>query len=285
MKIFLAGSTGVIGKMVISMLIDEGHEVIGMIRSEKHVKTMQEMGVKPVIADAFDRDSIYAALIETQPDVVMHQLTALSSGDINDNSKIRIEGTRNLVDAANHVGVKKIIAQSISWAYESGDTLATEETPLDTKASLPRKKTIDGVISLEEKVKEMPEFVILRYGTLYGPGTWYSDNGKIAKQLQSQELHATNGMTSFIHVKDAAKAAVLALNWQSGSVNIVDDEPAKSSIWLPYFAEVIGAPLPPINDIYNSWERGASNKKAKKQYGWEPIYTSWTKGFKLLHHY
>jgi len=285
MKILLAGSTGVIGKMVIPMLIEEGHEVIGMIRSEKHIKTMQGMGVKPVIADAFDRDSVYAALIETQPDVVMHQLTALSSGDINDNSKIRIDGTRNLVDAAKYVGVKKIIAQSISWAYEPGDTLATEETPLDTNASLPRKKTIDGIISLEEKVKEMPEFVILRYGTLYGPGTWYSGNGKIAKQLLIQELYATDGMTSFIHVKDAAKAAVLALNWQSGSVNIVDDEPAKSSIWLPYFAEVIGAPLPPINDIYNSWERGASNEKAKKQYGWEPIYPSWTKGFKLLHHY
>lgn len=285
MKILLAGSTGVIGKMVIPMLIEEGHEVFGMIRSEKHVKTLQGMGVKPVVADAFNRDSVYAALIETQPDVVMHQLTALNSGDINDNSKIRIEGTRNLVDAANHVGVKKIIAQSISWAYEPGNTLATEETPLDIYSSLPRKTTIDGVISLEEKVKEMSEFVILRYGTLYGPGTWYSGNGKIAKQLQSQELYATDGVTSFIHVKDAAKAAVLALNWQSGSINIVDDEPAKSSIWLPHFAEVIGAPLPPINDIYNSWERGASNEKAKKQYGWEPIYPSWTKGFKSLHHY
>ncbi|NYV65052.1 NAD(P)-dependent oxidoreductase [Bacillus sp. Gen3] len=283
MKILLAGSTGVIGKMMIPFLKQEGHDVFGMIRSKKHVKAMEEIGVKPVIADAFDRDSVYAALIETQPDVVMHQLTALKSGDIDDNSKIRKEGTRNLVDAANHVGVKKMVAQSISWAYEPGNTLATEETPLDINAPLPRKKTIDGVIALEEKVKEMPEFIILRYGTFYGPGTWYSRSGKIAKQLHKQELYATNGITSFIHVKDAAKAAVLALNWPSGTVNIVDDEPAKGTIWLPYFAKMIGAPLPYIKDKHNSWERGASNNKAKKQYGWEPLYASWTKGFDMLH--
>lgn len=285
MKIFLAGSTGVIGRSLIPMLVQKGHEVFGMIRSESNVEMIQEMGGKPVVADAFDRDNVYAVLNEIKPDVVIHQLTSLNSGDVNENARIRKEGTRNLVDAAICTGVKKIIAQSISWAYEPGNTLATEETPLDINAPLPRKITIDGVLALEEKVSQMPEFVILRYGTLYGPGTWYSRDGKIAMQLRRQELFATNGITSFLHVEDAARAAVLALNWPSGIVNIVDDEPVRGTIWLPHFAEVIGAPIPKLQDSYNPWERGNSNCKAKNEYGWKPTYSSWTEGFNTITNY
>ncbi|MGH0600277.1 NAD-dependent epimerase/dehydratase family protein [Bacillus mycoides] len=285
MKIFLAGSTGVIGRSLIPMLAQKGHEVFGMIRSESNVEMIQEMGGKPVVADAFDRDNVYAALNEIKPDVVIHQLTSLNSGDVNENARIRKEGTQNLVDAAICAGVKKIIAQSISWAYEPGNTLATEETPLDINAPLPRKITIDGVLALEEKVSQMPEFVILRYGTLYGPGTWYSKDGKIATQLRRQELFATTGITSFLHVEDAANAAVLALNWPSGIVNIVDDEPVKDTVWLPHFAEVIGAPRPKLQDSYNQWERGNSNRKAKNEYGWKPTYSSWTEGFNTITNY
>ncbi|WP_433775414.1 NAD-dependent epimerase/dehydratase family protein [Bacillus wiedmannii] len=280
MKIFLAGSTGVIGRSLIPMLVQQGHEVFGMIRSESDAEILQKLGAKSVVADAFDRDSVYDALNETKPDVVIHQLTSLNSGDSNANARIRKEGTRNLVDAAIRVGVKKMIAQSISWAYEPGHTFATEETPLDFNAPLPRKTTIDGILALEDKVSQMPEFVILRYGTLYGPGTWYSKDGKIAEQLHKQELFATNGITSFLHVEDAARAAVLALDWSSGAVNIVDDEPVKGTVWLPYFAEVVGVPHPKAQDSHNLWERGVSNCKAKNECGWTPIHSSWREGFK-----
>lgn len=198
----------------------------------------------------------------------------MSTCDFEDNAKIRIEGTRNLVDAAKNVGVKKIIAQSISWAYEPGDTLASETDPLDFSAPMPRQATINGIAKLEETAFELSEAVILRYGTLYGPGTWYTENGLIANQVLNNEIVATDGVSSFIHVEDAARAAVFALNWPSGIVNIVDDYPATSKEWLPVYATAIGAPNPKIQTGKNSWERGASNNKARKEYGWIPLHPS-----------
>ncbi|WCN36560.1 NAD-dependent epimerase/dehydratase family protein [Aneurinibacillus uraniidurans] len=280
MKIFVAGTTGVIGRFLIPLLVEEGHEVSGMIRDESHVNKIIKMGVKPVVADAFDRDAVFAALQKSQPDIVIHQLTSLSTGSSVDNARIRIEGTRNLVDAAKSVGVKRMIAQSISWAYEDGDIPAAEEVPLDIHAPMPRKTTIDGIAALEEKVTEMPESVILRYGTLYGPGTWYAIDGIVADQVRRKELVATNGVSSFLHVEDAARAALLALDWPSGLVNIVDDSPAPGTLWLPAYASAIGAAQPSIQAGRNRGERGASNNKARNKYGWEPIYPSWSEGFK-----
>ncbi|MFD3449677.1 NAD-dependent epimerase/dehydratase family protein [Microbacteriaceae bacterium 4G12] len=279
MKIFLAGATGVIGRSLIPLLMQEGHEVFGMIRSESHAKTMTKMGVKPMVADVFNRDAVFNALEKSQPDVVIHQLTSLSTRNLVDNAKIRIEGTENLVDASKSVGVKRLIAQSISWAYEPGELPAVEEEMLDIAASFPRKTTVEGIIALEEKVSQIPEFVILRYGTLYGPGTWYAADGLIANQVHQKEIVATDGITSFLHIDDAARAALLALNWPSGPVNIVDDHPAPGSIWLPAFASAIHAPEPLYQAGSNHWERGASNKKARNEYGWDPIHSSWSKGF------
>ncbi|MDC2865852.1 NAD-dependent epimerase/dehydratase family protein [Bacillus sp. BP-3] len=279
MKIFLAGATGVIGRSLIPLLVQEGHEVFGMIRDESHASTITKMGAKPVVADAFDRDAVFTALQNSQPDVVIHQLTSLSEGSSVDNAKMRIEGTENLVEAAKSAGVRRIIAQSISWAYEPGEVPATEEELLDITASFPRKTTIEGIMALEEKVSQMPEFVILRYGTLYGPGTWYATDGMIAEQVRRQEMAATDGIVSFLHVDDAARAALLALEWPSGPVNIVDDYPAQGQDWLPVYASAIGAPQPSAQTGSNRGERGASNTKARKEYGWEPIHSSWSKGF------
>ncbi|ENQ3079312.1 NAD(P)-dependent oxidoreductase [Bacillus cereus] len=279
MKIFLAGATGVIGRSLIPLLVQEGHEVFGMIRDESQASTITKMGAKPVVADAFDRDAVFTALQNSQPDVVIHQLTSLSGGSSVDNAKMRIEGTENLVDAAKSAGVRRIIAQSISWAYEPGEVPATEEELLDITAPFPRKTTIEGIMALEEKVSQMPEFVILRYGTLYGPGTWYATDGMIAEQVRRQEMAATDGIVSFLHVDDAARAALLALEWPSGPVNIVDDYPAQGQDWLPVYASAIGAPQPSSQTGSNRGERGASNTKARKEYGWEPIHSSWSKGF------
>ncbi|PFD41919.1 dTDP-glucose 4,6-dehydratase [Bacillus cereus] len=282
MKIFVAGATGVIGRNLLPMLINEGHTVYAMIRSDSQKESLKNLGVLPVIADVFNRKEVFSVLKETLPDVVIHQLTALSTWNLEDNARIRIEGTRNLVDAAKNVGVKKIIAQSISWAYESGDKLATETDPLDFYAPMPRQVTINGIAKLEETVSELPEAVILRYGTLYGPGTWYAENGVFANQVRNNEIIATDGMSSFIHVEDAARAAVLALDWPSGIVNIVDDSPVTSKEWLPIYAAAIEAPEPKVQVWKNSWERGASNNKARKEYGWKPLFPSWSEWFNNL---
>ncbi|MED0960533.1 NAD(P)-dependent oxidoreductase [Bacillus paramycoides] len=282
MKIFVAGATGVIGRNLLPMLINEGHTVYAMIRSDSQKESLKNLGVLPVIADVFNRKEVFSVLKETLPDVVIHQLTALSTWNLEENARIRIEGTRNLVDAAKNVGVKKIIAQSISWAYESGDKLATETDPLDFYAPMPRQVTINGIAKLEETVSELPEAVILRYGTLYGPGTWYAENGVFANQVRNNEIIATDGTSSFIHVEDAARAAVLALDWPSGIVNIVDDSPVTSKEWLPIYAAAIEAPEPKVQVWKNSWERGASNNKARKEYGWKPLFPSWSEWFKNL---
>ncbi|WP_020060608.1 NAD-dependent epimerase/dehydratase family protein [Bacillus sp. 123MFChir2] len=279
MNIFLAGATGVIGRSLIPLLVQEGHDVFGMIRDESKASTITKLGAKPVVADAFDRDAVFTALQNSQPDVVIHQLTSLSGGSSVDNAKMRMEGTENLVDAAKSAGIRRIIAQSVSWAYEPGEVPATEEELLDITAPFPRKTTIEGIMALEEKVSQMPEFVILRYGTLYGPGTWYAIDGMIAEQVRRQEMAATDGIVSFLHVDDAARAALLALEWPPGSVNIVDDYPAQGQDWLPVYASSIGAPQPSAQTGSNRGERGASNTKARKEYGWEPIHSSWSKGF------
>ncbi|MDM5163043.1 NAD-dependent epimerase/dehydratase family protein [Bacillus altitudinis] len=167
---------------MLPQLVQAGHDVIGMTRKEEQRQVIEKTGAKAILADGFDREKIMKILDEVKPNVVIHQLTSLSQGSSMENAHIRIEVTRNLVDAAKQAQVQKIIAQSISWAYEPGTTPATEETALDIHASMPRKTTINGVLSLEEAVKEMPTHVILRYGTLYGPATWYARNGDIAKK-------------------------------------------------------------------------------------------------------
>ncbi|HHL0972739.1 TPA: NAD-dependent epimerase/dehydratase family protein [Bacillus cereus] len=282
MKIFVAGATGVIGRSLLPMLIKNGHIVFAMIRNTSQVEVMKKVGAIPVIADVFNRKAVFSVLEETNPDVVIHQLTSLSSWDFENNAKIRTKGTRNLVDAAKNVGVQKIIAQSISWAYEPGDTFATEKDSLHITASMPRQVTVNGILKLEKAVTELPESVILRYGTLYGPGTWYAENGLIANQVRNNEIIASDGISSFIHVEDAARATMLALNWPSGIVNIVDNYPATSKEWLPIYAAAIGAPQPKVQDGKNSWERGASNNKARKEYGWIPLFPSWSEGFNNL---
>ncbi|MFS3913544.1 NAD-dependent epimerase/dehydratase family protein [Bacillus australimaris] len=279
MKIFIAGASGVIGRLLLPQLVQAGHEVIGMTRKEEQRGAIEQTGAKSILADVFNREQMVDILTEIKPDVVIHQLTSLSQGSSAENARIRIEGTRNLVDAAKQAQVQKIIAQSISWAYEPGTTPATEETALDIHASMPRKTTINGVLSLEEAVKEIPAYVILRYGTLYGTATWYAKNGDTAKKVFNQEMKATDGVSSFVHVEDAANAALLALDWPTGTYNIVDDEPAKGKDWLPVYAQVIGAPAPDTQSGANSWERGASNHKAKNEIGWTLKHPTWRTGF------
>ncbi|WMT43170.1 NAD(P)-dependent oxidoreductase [Paenibacillus sp. D2_2] len=275
MKIFVAGATGVIGRLLLPKLVEAGHEVVGMTRNTESTELIRTSGAEALVLDIFDRKAVFSAMKDVRPDVVIHQLTSLSDRDFKENARIRIEGTRNLVDAAKAAGVKRLIAQSIAWAYEPGDQPACEEDSLDIDAPLPRKSNIDGIIALERAVAEIPDHVILRYGMFYGPGTWYDIDGEMAKKVLNHQLPATDGVMSFLHVEDAAHAALLALNWPVGPINIVDNEPAPGTLWLSVYAEALQATAPEYQEGRQGWERGASNVKARTVYGWEPLYPTW----------
>ncbi|MEK5057008.1 dTDP-glucose 4,6-dehydratase [Paenibacillus sp. FSL H7-0326] len=279
MKIFVAGAAGVIGRLLLPRLVQAGHEIIGMTHRPERKPFIQAVGAKSVVVDAYERDAILSVIEEERPDVIIHQLTSLSNWDLEENARIRIEGTRNLVDAAKAANVSRFIAQSISWAYEPGDLPASEEVPLDVQAPLPRKSTIDGIVALEEAVAEVQNHVILRYGMLYGPGTWYDKKGVMAEKVLQRQVPATEGITSFLHVEDAANAAMLALEWPSGPVNIVDNEPAAGIQWLPVYADALQAPSPEYQAKIDRGARGASNTKAINEYGWVPKYPTWRSGF------
>jgi nucleoside-diphosphate-sugar epimerase len=171
MKVFLAGAAGVIGRILIPLLIADGVEVVGTTRSPERESLVRALGAMPVIVNALDRERLIAAVTGARPDVIMHQLTDLRGGSFADNARLRIEGTRNLVDAARAAGVSRLIAESISWCYVPGAGPAHEQEPLDVDAPSPRRETVAAVQALEQAVLALPDGVVLRYGILYGAGT------------------------------------------------------------------------------------------------------------------
>ena len=278
MRIFFAGATGAIGRILLPLLLGEGHTVVAATRGEQSAQRLRESGAEAVRLDIFDRAAVAEAMRAAAPDAVMHQLTALGDVNMADNARIRTEGTRSLVDAALAAGVERIVAQSIAWAYAPGDTPADESVPLDPAAEGPRVTTVGAVNDLETAAAELPRHVVLRYGMLYGPGTWYTKDGLIAARLRRGEIAANAAVTSFLHVEDAARAAVQALDWPSGTVNVVDDEPAEARIWVPVLAGMFGAPAPEPTPGRLGWERGAGNELASAR-GFKLGYPSWRDGF------
>lgn len=249
MKIFVAGASGVLGREFTRRALRDGHEVVGMTRSEKGRATITRLGAQAVVADAFDRDAVAEAIAAARADAVAHLLTDLAGGDSASNARIRTAGTRNLVDAARAAGVDNVVAESISWVYPSGSTTADEDDELDTGAGEPRRTTIQGVIALEEAVRSLPAGRVLRFGQLYGPGTWFAPDGRYADAARAGALPATETVASFIHVEDAAEAALQALGWPAGTWNVVDDEPAPGTEWVPVFAGRVGAPVPVVSTV------------------------------------
>ncbi len=280
MRIVVAGATGVVGRPMTELLVLSGHDVVGMSRSAERGEILRCIGARPAVLDVYDRAGLFSLLAEERPDAVVHQLTDLGSGTPGGNARIRIEGTRNLVDAARAAGVRRMIAQSIAFVYAPGEGPAREEEPLDLDAPEPRRARVEAVKALEDVVAEREEGVVLRYDSFYGLGSRYSSDGQAAEQAQRGELTATPSVTSFIHVLDAARAAMLALEWPAGIVNVVDDEPAPATEWMPVFAEAVGAPPPPIGTDVSRGARGASNAKARRRLSWEPIYPTWRDGFR-----
>ncbi|TWD79140.1 nucleoside-diphosphate-sugar epimerase [Kribbella amoyensis] len=281
-RVFVAGATGVVGRNLVPLLLAAGHQVTGLTRRASDGETLRRLGAEAAVADVYDATPLAEVVAAAKPDVVMHQLTDLGGGDFQANSRIREVGTRNLVDAALAAEVGRVIVQSIAWVYEPGDSPATEDTPLDLEASSEaRARTVGAVATMEGIVAEVPESVVLRYGLLYGPGTWYREGGWMDEQVRDGRLKPTADISSFLHVADAASAAVAALIWPTGVVNIVDDEPAPASEWVPVFANSVGA----VSDrpgaaagTRNGWARGADNTRAR-ELGWRPVHRSWREGF------
>ncbi|MFF8605999.1 NAD-dependent epimerase/dehydratase family protein [Streptomyces sp. NPDC015346] len=285
MHVFLAGATGAIGRLLLPLLLDAGHRVTGVSRSAEGVERIRASGAEGVRADALDPEGLRRAVAEAAPDVVVHQLTDLGSADGAANNRLRHDGTRNLVDAARAAGVSRIVAQSIGWAYAPGDGPADESVPLDPTDEQPRARIVAGVRALETRAAELPEAVVLRYGVLYGPGTWYAPGGPVAAALRGEDrarflgsVAADDSVSSFVHVEDAARAAALALDWPAGVYNVVDDEPAPGHAWVPVLAGALGAPAPARTAGRAPWARGAVNARARER-GWTPSYPSWREGF------
>jgi nucleoside-diphosphate-sugar epimerase len=280
MRIFLAGASGVLGNRLLPALLADGHQVVGLTRRAQGAEAIRAHGAEAVVGDVFDRATLAAAVRDAAPDLVMHQLTDLGGGDPAANARLRSVGTRNLVDAALAAGVRRIVAQSIAWVYAPGDEPATEDVPLDLSAPEPRATTVRGVADLETAVQEIPEWVILRYGLLYGPTTWYAPDGLMARRALAGELTADADLTSFLHVDDAVAAAVAALGWPNGAVNVCDDDPAPGTDWLPAFCAGLDAPEPARSGATrHGWARGADNTYARTKLDWTPRHPTWRTGF------
>jgi nucleoside-diphosphate-sugar epimerase len=292
----------------VPLLVEAGHEVVGMTRSPEKVDALRAAGVEPAVCDALDREGVRAAVTAARPEAVVHQLTDLPraldprdfEGSFAANNRLRIEGTRNLVDAARAAGARRLVAQSIAFVYAPrGGAIKSEEDALDLDASQPRVRTVQAVAALETSVTETEgiDGLVLRYGYFYGPGTAYAHDGHIADLVRRRRFPIVgrgSGIFSFVHVDDAARAAVLALERGApGVYNVVDDEPAQAADWLPVYADALGAPPPrrvprllarivagEYVVLMMTEQRGASNAKAKSELGWEPRYPTWRSGFR-----
>ncbi|MCX4404380.1 NAD(P)-dependent oxidoreductase [Streptomyces sp. NBC_01764] len=285
MRVFVAGATGAVGRLLVPLLLDAGHQVTGISRSLAGTDRVLRQGASAVQADVLDRDVVRQVVATAAPDAVIDQLTDLSDADGEATNRLRREGTRNLVDAAKAAGVPRIVAQSISWAYAPGEQPADETVPLDLGAPQPRGGMVDGIQALEETAAELDTAVLLRYGVLYGPATWYAPGGPAAAALSGDpaarflgSVEADLSVISFVHVADAARAAVEALDWPTGPVNIVDDEPAQAREWVPVLASALGVPAPEPTSGQQSWARGAFNGLARSR-GWQPAHPTWRSGF------
>ena len=305
MRVFLAGATGAIGRHLLPMLIRSGHQVTGMTRTPSKAAGLQALGAEPVVADALDGAAVGAAVRAARPDAVIHQLTAIpdrinprrieSQFELND--RLRSEGTRILVDAAVAAGAPLVIAQSIAFAYAPGPpgTVHSEGDPLAGGGMRSFARTAAALADLERTVLAV-DGIVLRYGYLYGAGTAVSRAGSMGQDVLRRRMPlvgAGTGVWSFLHASDAAGAAVCALSAERrGVYDIVDDEPAEVSRWLPALADALGAPRPRrvptaiarlLAGEYGvatmTAAQGASNALARSTLGWAPRHASWREGF------
>ena len=315
MQIFVAGATGVLGRALVPQLVARGHDVVGMTRSASKQDLVRSLGAHPVVADALDPDAVAQAVASAEPEVIVHQLTALSgkmsirdarhperfSGAILTN-RLRTEATDHLLAAGRAVGARRFVAQSFGafrWAHTGGPIL-TEADPLDPDPPGALQPVVQALLHLERAVTtiEWGEGLALRYGGFYGPGTGISlaPDAQMAAPIRKRRfpiIGGGGGVWSHIQIEDAAAATATAVERRrSGVYYVVDDEPAPVREWLPVLASALGAKPPrrvprwlgrlaagEMATLMMTEARGASNEKAKRDFGWHPRYPSWRQGF------
>jgi nucleoside-diphosphate-sugar epimerase len=304
MKVFVAGASGAIGKPLVAALVAAEHEVIGMTSKDAGIKALHEKGAEGVMVNALDAEAVRAEIARIRPDAIIDELTSLPKRYTSEEMRkaaprdrqIRLEGGGNLHRAAIETGVKRYIVQSTGFFYGPGQGLASEEDPLAHEASPGDAGSVATYTQIENRVFSSPGLaaIALRYGFFYGPHTYHDpENGSISEQVRQHQypvIEPATGVFSFIHVEDAAAATVAALEIRPGVYNIVDNDPVALAIWLPAFANFIGAPPPPqISDkaaiqsggpdtvYYATQLRGASNEKAKTEFGFAPRPLEWLK--------
>ena len=309
MKVFVAGATGALGKQLVPLLVANGHTVVGMTRTEAKREALRRAGAQPVVADALDADAVGQAVGEAEPDVIVHQLTAIPpkidmrrfDREFALTNRLRTEGTDHLLSAGKAVGVKRFVAQSnVSLYARTGGPVKREDAPVDHDPAPEMREGIAAISHLEEAVTgaSWTEGLVLRYGWFYGPGTSIAVNplGSQIEALRKRQLPIVGkgtGIWSFIHIEDAATATVAAVEGgPAGTYNVVDDEPARVSDWVPALAAAVGAKRPwrvprwvgrlaagQWGVVAMTELRGADNDLAKRELGWQLRYPSWRQGF------
>jgi nucleoside-diphosphate-sugar epimerase len=300
MRVFVAGASGAIGSRLVPQLIDRGHEVIGAFRSPGSAERVRALGAQPIALDLLDARAVRKAVLETEPEAIVHQATALADVRFSRNldrtfaqtNRLRTEGTDALLAAAREAGVRRFVAQSFaSYRYaREGGPVKTEEDPLDPSPVATTRETNAAMRHLEEAVTDAGG-IALRYGGFYG-----APNDGLIEPVRKRQFPIVGnggGVFSFIHLDDAAAATVLALEHDgAGIYNTVDDEPAPVRDWLPVLANALGAGPPrhfprwlarlvagEAAVVMGTEARGASNAKAKRELGWTLRYPSCREGF------
>jgi nucleoside-diphosphate-sugar epimerase len=306
-KVFVAGASGAIGRPLIPLLRAAGHEVIGTTRREERAVALRAAGAEAVVCDMLDPAQVREAVLAARPDAIVDELTSLPQDfdirrkDIYDaNDRIRAEGTAALLTAATEAGVRRYVLQSVAFLYApEGAAVKDESARPWSDAPAPFGRSVGVLLENERKVtsQEGLEGIVLRYGFFYGPGTFYAADGALAEQTRKRRFPLVGGgagISSYVHIVDAATATLAALERGApGIYNVVDDEPAPLREWLPAYAAAIGAKQPrrapawlarllagPYVAAAATKLRGADNAKAKRELGWTPRVPSWREGFR-----
>jgi nucleoside-diphosphate-sugar epimerase len=311
MRVFVAGATGAIGRQLLPMLSEQGHDVTGMTRTRAKQELIRQLRARPVVADALDPEAVARAVAEAEPEVVIHELTVIDPGALGRSidkqfvltNRLRTEGLDHLLAAARAVGARRFLVQSFAgWPFErTGGPIKTEEDPLQASPPKGITVTLDAIKYLESTVTRADgiEGLALRYGGFYGPFTSIGLNpdGEQIEMIRKRRLPVVGegaGIWSLVHIRDAAAATAAAVErGEPGLYNVVDDEPVRVSVLLPELAKAIGARRPrrlprwlgrlvagEAATVMMTEVRGASNEKAKRELGWELQYPSWRLGIR-----
>jgi nucleoside-diphosphate-sugar epimerase len=303
MRVFVAGAAGAVGQQLLPELVAQGHQVTAATRTPAKAGRLRELGAEPTVVDGLDAMAVGEAVARAEPDAVIHQMTSLA-GDVDMRhfgrmfavtNRLRTQGTDHLLAAAAAAGVRRFIAQGYTgWPnIREGGPVKTEDDPLDPNPPAAQRESLAAIEYLERVVPAAPmQGIVLRYGSFYGPGA--SDAFvDLVRKRRLPIIGDGAGVWSFLHIRDAAAAAVAALeHGRPGVYNVVDDEPARVVEWLPFLAQAVGAKPPRRVPVWlgrlaagevavsaMTQIRGSSNARAKRELGWQPAWPSWREGF------